>query len=95
MSAPPGREASPRAPFGAAAGLPGDGRVRYQHGMTKRGSDTEAGAGGGAPAAPGDAREERLSAALRANLARRKVQARARAGADEGYRDKAEEAGQA
>ncbi len=62
--------------------------------MTKPRSDTEAGApaGGSAAAKPGGAREERLSAALRANLARRKVQARARAGADKGYRDKAEEA---
>jgi hypothetical protein len=68
--------------------------------MTKRRSDTEAGApaGGSAPAKPGEVREvreERLSAALRANLARRKVQARARAGADKGYRDKAEAADQA
>jgi hypothetical protein len=56
--------------------------------MTKGRSDTEAGspAGGSAPAEPGGAgaakpaggRDERLSAALRANLARRKVQAKAR-----------------
>jgi hypothetical protein len=47
--------------------------------MTKRRSDTDIGApaAGAPPAKPG--RGERLSAALRANLARRKVQARARA----------------
>jgi hypothetical protein len=62
-------------------------------GMTKRRSDTDAGspAGGDATAKPGRAREERLSAALRANLARRKVQARER----KRYGDKAAEAGQA
>jgi hypothetical protein len=47
--------------------------------MTKRRSDTDRGSpAGDAPAKPGGAREQRLSAALRANLARRKVQARAR-----------------
>ena len=47
--------------------------------MTKRRSDTDRGSpAGDAPAKPGGVREERLSAALRANLARRKVQARAR-----------------
>jgi hypothetical protein len=74
------------------AGLLRAGGVRYQHGMTKRRSDTEAGspAGGDAAAKPGRPREERLSAALRANLARRKVQARER----KRYGDKAAEAGQ-
>jgi hypothetical protein len=69
------------------------GGVRYQHGMTKRRSNTEAGspAGGDATAKPGRAREERLSAALRANLVRRKAQARER----KRYGDKAAEAGQA
>jgi hypothetical protein len=49
--------------------------------MTKSRSDTDSRSppGGDAPAKPG--RVERLSAALRANLARRKVQARARKGA--------------
>jgi hypothetical protein len=77
--------------------------------MTKPRSDTEAGspAGGSAPAAPGGpgpvkpagGRDERLSAALRANLARRKGQAKARVearkdpeGAHAGYGDKAPEA---
>jgi hypothetical protein len=56
--------------------------------MTKGRSDTEAGAaaGGSVPAKlgaagaakPAASRDERLSAALRANLARRKVQAKAR-----------------
>jgi hypothetical protein len=47
--------------------------------MTKRRSDTDRGSpAGDAPAKPGGVREQRLSAALRANLARRKVQARAR-----------------
>src|SRR5258707_15295326 len=66
--------------FSAVADLLRDHEVRYQHRMTKGRSDTEAGspAGGSAPAKPGRAREERLSAALRANLARRKVQAKAR-----------------
>jgi hypothetical protein len=69
--------------------------------MTKGRSDTEAGspAGGSAPAKPGGdgpakppgGRDERLSAALRANLARRKVQAKER----KRYGDKAAEAGQA
>ena len=51
--------------------------------MTKARSDNGRGspAGGDAPAKPGGGRGERLSAALRANLARRKVQARARKGA--------------
>ena len=62
--------------------------------MTKRRSDTEAGSPAGGSARP-RAREERLSAALRSNLARRKVQARARRGADKGYQDKAQEADQA
>jgi hypothetical protein len=61
--------------------------------MTKPRSHPEAGspAGGNAPAKPGRARDERLSAALRANLGRRKVQARARKdpeGAPAGYGDK-------
>jgi hypothetical protein len=53
--------------------------------MTKTHSGTDRGspAGGDAPAKPGRARDERLSAALRANLARRKVQARARQGAQD------------
>jgi hypothetical protein len=54
--------------------------------MTKSRSDTERGsqAGSDAPAKPGGGpRGERLSAALRANLARRKVQARARKGAQD------------
>jgi hypothetical protein len=47
--------------------------------MNKRRSDTDTGSpAGDAPAEPRGAREQRLSAALRANLARRKVQARAR-----------------
>jgi hypothetical protein len=47
--------------------------------MNKRRSDTDTGSpAGDAPAKLGGARDERLSAALRANLARRKVQARAR-----------------
>jgi len=56
------------------------GGVRYQHDMTKGRSDSEATspAAGDATAKPGRAREERLSAALRANLARRKAQARER-----------------
>jgi hypothetical protein len=51
--------------------------------MTKSRSDTDRGApaGGDATAKPG--RDERLSAALRANLGRRKVQARARKGAQD------------
>jgi hypothetical protein len=63
--------------------------------MTKRRSDTDIGApaGGDAPAMPSGVRGERLAAALRANLARRKGQARARKdaskGAHEGYGDKA------
>jgi hypothetical protein len=44
-------------------------------------TDTSSPAGGEAPARPNADRGERLSAALRANLARRKVQARARRGA--------------
>jgi hypothetical protein len=64
--------------------------------MTKGGSDPEAGSpGAGAPARPGRARQQRLSAALRANLARRKVQARERerAGASaQGYGDNAPDA---
>jgi len=64
--------------------------------MTKRRSDTEAGSPAGAPAKPGRARQERLSGALRANLARRKAQARERevahAGPGEGYGDNAREA---
>jgi hypothetical protein len=65
--------------------------------MTKGGSDPEAGSpGAGTPAKPGRARQERLSAALRANLARRKVQARERevahAGAGEGHGDNAPDA---
>jgi hypothetical protein len=66
--------------------------------MTKGGSDPEAGSpGAGAPARPGRARQQRLSAALRANLARRKAQARereaARAGASaQGYGDNAPDA---
>jgi hypothetical protein len=48
--------------------------------MTNGRSDSEkgSGAGGDAPAKPVADRKERLSAALRANLARRKGQARAR-----------------
>jgi hypothetical protein len=48
--------------------------------MTKVRTDTERGSppAGAPPAKPGGDRGERLSAALRANLARRKVQARAR-----------------
>jgi hypothetical protein len=46
--------------------------------MTERRSDTDTGTPAGGEAKPG--RGERLSAALRANLARRKVQARARKG---------------
>jgi hypothetical protein len=47
--------------------------------MTKRRSDTDRGSpAGDAPAKPRAVRDERLSAALRANLVRRKVQARAR-----------------
>jgi hypothetical protein len=62
--------------------------------MTERRSDPEAGSpGAGAPAKPGWARQARLSAALRANLARRKAQARERevahAGACERYGDNA------
>jgi hypothetical protein len=51
--------------------------------MTKSRSDTDSRSppSGDAPAKPGRGRDERLSAALRANLARRKVQARARKGA--------------
>ena len=51
--------------------------------MTKSRSDTDnrSPPGGDAPAKPGRGRDERLAAALRANLARRKVQARARKGA--------------
>jgi hypothetical protein len=66
--------------------------------MTKGGSDREAGSpGASVPAKPGRARQERLSAALRANLARRKAQARERevahAGSGEqGYGDNAPEA---
>jgi hypothetical protein len=65
--------------------------------MTKGGSDPDAGSpGAGAPAKPGRARQQRLSAALRANLARRKVQARERevahAGPGEGYGDNAPDA---
>ena len=62
--------------------------------MTKGRSDTDTGApaGGDAPAKPGGARAERLAVALRANLARRKGQARARKdlshGAHAGYGDK-------
>jgi hypothetical protein len=53
--------------------------------MTKGGSDREAGSlGAGVPAKPGRARQERLSAALRANLARRKAQAREREAAHAG-----------
>jgi hypothetical protein len=54
--------------------------------MTKRRSDTDTGSlaggslAGDAAAKPSGVREQRLSAALRANLARRKVQARARTG---------------
>jgi len=51
--------------------------------MTKSRSDTDsrsAPSGGDAPAKSGRGRDERLAAALRANLARRKVQARARKG---------------
>jgi hypothetical protein len=98
---------------GAAAALLQGGPVRYQHGMTKGRSDTEAGSpaggsapakppGGAGPAKPAAGRDERLSAALRANLARRKVQAKARVEARKdssgsvpgGYGDKAPEAGQ-
>jgi hypothetical protein len=46
--------------------------------MTERRSDTDTGTPAGGEAKPG--RGERLSVALRANLARRKVQARARKG---------------
>jgi hypothetical protein len=66
--------------------------------MTKGGSDREAGSpGAGVPAKPGRARQERLSAALRANLARRKAQAREREVAhagpgEQGYGDDAPEA---
>jgi hypothetical protein len=47
--------------------------------MTERRSDTDTGTPAGGKAKPG--RGERLSAALRANLTRRKMQARARNGA--------------
>jgi hypothetical protein len=66
--------------------------------MTKGGSDRKAGSpDAGAPAKPGGARQERLSAALRANLARRKAQAREREVAhagpgEQGYGDDAPEA---
>lgn len=51
--------------------------------MTKSRSGTDRGPQprGNAPAKAGRGRDERLSAALRANLTRRKVQARARKGA--------------
>jgi hypothetical protein len=77
------------------------GPVRYHVGMTKARSDRKKGSGSGGetPANPGADRQERLSAALRANLARRKGQARARKdasaavderqGAASGYGDKA------
>jgi hypothetical protein len=53
--------------------------------MTKSrsGTDGRFPASGDAPAKPGRGRDERLAAALRANLARRKGQARARKGAQE------------
>jgi hypothetical protein len=53
--------------------------------MTKRHSDTDGRSQprGDAPAKSGRGRDERLAAALRANLARRKIQARARKGAQE------------
>jgi hypothetical protein len=74
--------------------------------MTKSRSDIDRGApasgappGGDAPAKPGRARDARLAAALRANLGRRKVQARARKdpsqGAHTGYGDKPAAEGQA
>jgi hypothetical protein len=99
MRAPPGAGGSPGAAFGRAADLLRGAGIRYQHGMTKPRSHPEAGspAGGSAPAKPGGAREERLSAALRANLARRKGQARARKDPEGavGYGDKAPEADRA
>jgi hypothetical protein len=60
--------------------LPRSGPVRYHGGMSKGRSDSEkdSGAGGDPSAKPVTDRKERLSAALRANLARRKGQARAR-----------------
>jgi hypothetical protein len=53
--------------------------------MTKSRSGTDRGSQprGDAPTKAGCGRDERLSAALRANLARRKVQARARKGAQD------------
>jgi hypothetical protein len=53
--------------------------------MAKSRSDTDSRSppGGDAPGRSGRGRDERLSAALRANLVRRKVQARARKGAQE------------
>jgi hypothetical protein len=58
--------------------------------MTKGRSITDRGtpASGDTPAMPRRAREERLAAALRANLARRKGQARERKGDAGGYGDK-------
>jgi hypothetical protein len=72
--------------------------VRYHTAMNKRPTDIATGAstGGDAQTKPLADRQERLSAALRANLARRKGQARARKdasqaaegqGASAGYQD--------
>src|SRR5258708_282221 len=80
MGAPPGARARRAPPSAVPRTCSGTTGFAINTGMTKGRSDTEAGsrAGGSAPAKPGRAREERLSAALRANLARRKGQAKAR-----------------
>jgi site-specific DNA recombinase len=66
------------------------GPVRYHRGMTKHRSDGDekgSNSGGNAPPKPVADRKERLSDALRANLARRKGQARARKDATPGPAD--------